>query len=138
MLQKVNLDKLINFFTFVISGGTAAISNIASRHFFSDYFSYSLSIFFAYWVGMLVAFALFRSLVFQSKNIAKSFPKFILVNIVMIALTIVVSNVALHILELVNFKTLFFADKYLIAHIVGVSSPIAPSYFLHKYFTFKN
>ena len=138
MLQKAKFDQVINFFIFVMSGGTAAISNITSRHFFSEYFSYSLSIFFAYWVGMLVAFTLFRSLVFQSGNIAKSFPKFILINIGMIALTILISNASLHLLELVNFKTLFFADKYLIAHMVGVSSPIAPSYFLHKYFTFKN
>ncbi len=138
MLKSIRLNKAINIFTFLAAGGIAAASNIISRILFSQFLPYSLSIFFAYWVGVIIAFVLFKSVVFQRGNLFQSFPRFIVVNIAMLLLTIAVSNVAYQFLDYISYKGYFFNNNYLLAHMIGVSSPFLPSYFLHKYYTFEN
>ena len=55
------------FLSFIVCGGIAALANIASRIVFSLWMNYSLAIVFAFIVGMITAFILFRVFVFSEK-----------------------------------------------------------------------
>lgn len=123
------------FARFVLAGGTAAVTNITSRWVFSFVVPFEVAVVPAYLVGMVVAFVLTKLFVFapsRRKTRAEA-VRFTLVNLVAL-LQVWVVSVALEawLFPLVGFH--WHAE--LIAHVIGVASPIVTSYFGHKRFTF--
>ena len=121
---------------FVVAGGLAAVANYGSRFGFSLWFSYPVAIVCAYLVGMVVAFVLMRTYVFDGagKALAPQVVKFVLVNLVAVLLTLGVSLLlarwllpALGVVEHVEA----------IAHAFGVAFPVITSYIGHKRATFR-
>lgn len=127
----------IKFFLFLLCGGIAALANIYSRVLFNNYLSYKVSIVLAYFIGLLVAFVLFKFIVFKKSklhNVNKEIVKFIIVNVLALIQTFVVSLVfADYIFVWCNLSY----HRYDIAHIIGVVTPVVTSYIFHSLFTFR-
>ena len=127
---------MTQFSLFVLVGGIAAIANFVSRVFFSFFLNYSLAIFFAYLVGMFVAFILNRHFVFRnsSNTLKKSIFWFVIINLFAVVQTILVSNFfAYQILPQVDM----FQYNLEIGHIIGIIFPVFTSYIGHKYLSFR-
>lgn len=124
------------FLRFLVAGGIAAGANFGSRFAFSSFLDYGFAVFFAYLVGMLVAFLLMRGHVFDANNgpLAPQVMKFIGVNFVAVLQTLVISLVLARWL-LPSFGLVDHAEA--LAHLVGVLVPVVTSYFGHKFFTFR-
>lgn len=121
---------------FVAAGGLAALANYGSRFGFSLWFSYPVAIVCAYLVGMVVAFVLMRTYVFDGsgKALAPQVMKFVLVNLVAVLLTLGVSLVlARWLLPALGVRQHVEA----IAHAFGVAFPVLTSYIGHKRATFR-
>jgi putative flippase GtrA len=110
------------FLRFVLTGGIAAAANICSRLAFN-------------W--LTTAFILARKYVFEpaSDNPVQQYIRFGLVNVVAFAQVWLVSVCLV--------RWLFPAVGYtwnaeLVAHMIGVVSPVFTSFFAHKYFSFKS
>lgn len=124
------------FLRFLVAGGVAAAANFGSRFIFSIYFSYGVAVFFAYLVGMLVAFLLMRGHVFDANNrsLAPQVTKFIGVNLLAVLQTLAISLLlARWVLPSVGIQD----HAEALAHLVGVLVPVVTSYFGHKYLTFR-
>lgn len=121
---------------FLAAGGVAAAANYLSRFAFSLWFSFPAAIVLAYLVGMLVAFILMRKFVFagHGKAIVPQVWKFVLVNLLAVAQTLVVS-LALAQWLLPAMGVTQHMDA--IAHAAGVAVPLVSSYFGHKLATFR-
>lgn len=96
---------------------------------------YEAAVLIAYVIGMTVAFVLNRFFVFErsSDPTFHQFYRFCLVN-AFAALQVFVISVSL---ANVILPALHVTPAELIGHIVGVISPVATSYFLHKKYSFK-
>ena len=124
------------FWRFLAAGGTAAAANVGSRFLFSLWLRYEWSIVLAYLVGMVVAFLLMRSYVFNAsgKPSARQAAIFAVVNALALLQTLLVSIVlARWVLPYLGVVSRAEA----IAHLAGVLVPVATSYFGHRIFTFK-
>ncbi len=125
------------FVRFVLSGGIAAGVNVLSRAALSTITSYSAAIVIAYLIGMTTAYVLMKLFVFEEsgRRPEAEYLRFGLVNMVALAQVWIVSvGLARWLFPLVGFG--FYPEA--IAHVIGVLSPVATSYFLHKYFTFSS
>ncbi|MDP9562444.1 MULTISPECIES: GtrA family protein [Agrobacterium] len=125
------------FIRFVLSGGIAAGVNVLSRAALSTITSYSVAIVIAYLIGMTTAYGLMKLFVFEEsgRRPEAEYLRFGLVNVVALAQVWVVSvGLARWFFPLVGFN--FHPEA--VAHVIGVLSPVATSYFLHKYFTFSS
>lgn len=125
------------FLRFLVAGGIAAAANFGSRFCFSLFFDYGISVFFAYLVGMLVAFVLMRGHVFNASqgSLAPQVTKFVLVNILAVLQTLLISLIlAGWFLPSVGIND--YAEA--LAHLVGVLVPVVTSYFGHKFLTFRS
>jgi putative flippase GtrA len=123
------------FSTFLIASGIAAIANIGSRVVFNLVMTYEMAILFGYVVGVAVAFLLNRTFVFNqaSGQIGGQAGRFVLVNLVGFAQVWAVSVA----LARIVFPAAGFGwHAETIAHVAGVLSPAATSYWLHKNFSF--
>ncbi len=123
------------FLKFVLASGIAAACNIMARWILSSFMSFEVSVVIAYLIGMTVAFVLNRRFVFgKSKRHVKSeAARFTLVNLLALLQVWVVS------VALANwiFPTIGFVwQPELVAHIIGVISPIGTSFLGHKKYTF--
>ena len=125
-----------DFLRFLVAGGIAAGANFGSRFVFSLFLGYGFAVFFAYLVGMLVAFLLMRVHVFDAENgsLLPQVAKFVGVNAVAVLQTLVVSLVLAR-WVLPSFGIVEHAEA--LAHLVGVLVPVVTSYFGHKLFTFR-
>jgi putative flippase GtrA len=124
-----------DFIKFLFVGGFAAIINFSSRIILSNFFTYSVAIFIAYIIGMIVAFLLSRALVFNAtKNTAsKQVLYFVLVNVVAVLQTLGISILLVNVIfPSLHFN--FYNEEG--AHIIGISVPIFSSFLGHKYFSF--
>ena len=125
------------FILFLITGGLAALINIASRIGFSTVVRFELAVLLAYGVGMITAYLLARRFVFVDSrtSVRRSFAAFALVSLFAVLQTWLVSmglrNWLLPLLGIV-----FFRD--LLAHGIGVAVPVVSSYFGHKHISFKD
>lgn len=123
------------FIMFVLCGGIAAVVNIVVRMILSLLFPYSVAIVIAYSIGMITAFFLNRTFVFQKttqKTNRQAFY-FITVNLLAVAQTLVISLLLVKVIfPLVNYT---FQVKT-IAHSIGVVVPVFTSYIGHKYWSF--
>ncbi|TRL35336.1 GtrA family protein [Rhizobium straminoryzae] len=123
------------FVRFAVSGGIAAAANILSRMALSQITSYSVAIVLAYLIGMTTAYVLMKIFVFEQsgRRVHSEYVRFGLVNLVALAQVWGVSVVlARFVFPAISFET----HAETAAHIIGVLSPIATSYFMHKHFTF--
>lgn len=124
------------FVRFAISGGLAAGINILSRIALSQIVSYQVAVTIAYLFGMTTAYVFMKLMVFEKsgQRVYQEYIRFALVNAVAFAQVWLVSmGLARYFLPAAGFG----AHAETIGHVVGVLSPIATSYFLHKYFTFR-
>jgi putative flippase GtrA len=121
---------------FVVVGILAGAVNVAARIFFSLFFRYELAVALAFPVALTVGFILNRQYVFEPTGTATTvgqFGKFALVNLVAL-LQVWLISVGL---AKVVFPWLgLFRDGEVIAHIIGVISPVLTSFFAYKYFVF--
>lgn len=123
------------FGLFVLVSGLAAAVNIAARYFLNFFFSYNVSILIAFLFGLTTAFVLNRKLVFTASNVDQvgQGVRFTLVNLVAAAQVWGVSVL----LNSIVFPAIGFRwQAATLAHVCGVASPIATSYFAHKHFSF--
>ena len=126
----------LQFFVFLVTGGTAALLNFGSRIFYNNWFSFSVSIVMAYLTGMITAFVLAKLFVFRQsdQSLSKSIVFFILVNVVAVIQTWLIS-IGLAYYLLPRFHVVLYVKE--IAHGIGVIVPVFTSYIGHKRFTFK-
>lgn len=120
---------------FALAGGVAAAANILSRWLLSSFICFEIAVVIAYLIGMAVAFVLTRQFVFErsDRRMQSEAMRFVLVNLVALAQVWIVSvGLAEWVLPWLGILW----QKDLIAHVVGVVSPIATSYLGHKKFTF--
>ena len=123
------------FFRFVLAGGAAAAVNIASRWLLSAIMPFEVAVVVAYLIGMITAFALTRQFVFEKseRHVRSEAVRFVLVNLVALVQVWVVSvGLADWVFPMIGLVW----QAELIAHIIGVLSPVVVSYFGHKHFTF--
>jgi putative flippase GtrA len=123
------------FLLFISASGVAAAVNIGARLLFSMVVRYELAVALAYLVGMTLSFLLNRRFVFTAArgSTRAQYARFALVN--------AVSFVQVWLVSVGLARLLFPAIHFTrhgetIAHILGVLSPVATSYFLHKHFSF--
>lgn len=126
----------LEFPRFLIAGGIAAAANFGSRFIFSNFFSYSVAVFVAYLVGMLVAFLLMRGHVFNASHgpLAPQVTKFVGVNVLAVLQTLAISLVMAR-WALPSVGITEHAEA--LGHLVGVLVPVVTSYFGHKFLTFR-
>ena len=129
--------KVFNYreqFLFIFYGGIAASINFFSRILLSFYINLTLSVFFAYILGMLAAYFLFKKFVFlNNKKSKKSSPLiFIIVNCIAV-LQIYLMTV------LINYVAQSYTgySNVTIAHGIAILTSVFLSFYLHKNYTYK-
>lgn len=124
------------FMLFLLTGGLAALVNFGSRFLYSTVFSYPVAIIWAYITGMVVAFILFRTFVFESSNhsVQKQIIYFTVVNILAIAQTLIISLLMINIV-LPKLNITFYPEA--LAHACGIAVPAVTSFIGHSLFSFK-
>ncbi len=123
------------FVAFLATGGLAAAVNVASRIVFDLVMPYEAAVAVAYLVGMTTAFFLARLFVFEAsgRSLHVEYGRFALVNVAALVQVLVVSVG----LAKLAFPAVGFSwHAELIAHVVGVLSPVLVSYQGHKRFSF--
>jgi putative flippase GtrA len=123
------------FLGFLVTGGLAALANIGSRVVLSQWMAYEAAVILAYLVGMTTAFLLSKRFVFEAsgRGAASEYGRFALVNVVALIQVWIVS------VGLARFVFPFLSLTWhaeTLAHVIGVLSPVATSYYGHKRFTF--
>lgn len=123
------------FFRFVLAGGAAAAVNIVARLLLSAVVRFDVAVAAAYLVGMATAFILNRQFVFDrsDRGVHSEMMRFVLVNL---AALVQVWIVSVGLAEWLFPRIGLTWHAELIAHVIGVLSPVAASYLGHKHFTF--
>jgi len=124
------------FFRFLLAGGIAAVANIMSRLLLSMVVRFDVAVAAAYLVGMATAFILNRQFVFDrsDRRVHSEMMRFVLVNV---AALVQVWIVSVGLAEWLFPRVGLTWRAELIAHVIGVLSPVAASYLGHKHFTFR-
>lgn len=120
---------------FLVTGGFAALVNVVSRYLLTPSLGFEISVIVAYMIGMVVAYLLFRSVVFgkSGRGVAQESYRFVVVNIVALAIVWLVSVLlARLVFPAIGFST--YAED--VAHIIAVCIPAITSYIGHSKFTF--
>lgn len=139
------LDQLRSreFAAFLAAGGFAAIINIAARVLLNPYLGFQAAIIVAYGVAMAAAFLINRRFVFAAsdhKTPAHEAFFFVLVNSVALAQVWLVSvalfEFAFPLWDEANPEAPVPRPR-LLAHMIGVASPILTSYFGHRHLSFR-
>ncbi len=126
----------MQFVRFLLTGGVAALVNLASRYILDIFVSFELAVALAYLFGMTTAYILARLFVFEASEdgIGSEFARFAAVNVVALVVVWLVSvGLARVLFPMIGFT--WYADD--IAHAVGVTVPAITSFIGHKYFTFR-
>lgn len=120
------------FIYFLFTGGIAATTNFISRIILNNWLTFEVSVVISYIIGMIVAYILFRKLVFKSSvSIFSSSIKFVVVNLIGILLTYYVSVFMYSFLKDIPIP---FTKE--ISHCIGILTPAITSFVGHKYFSF--
>ena len=123
------------FFSFLLSGGLAALINFISRIVYNHWFTFSTSVILAFMTGLTAGFILMKIFVFRKsqKSLKHSALFYILVNIFAALQTWIISMVlAYYLLPFLGVEK--FSKE--IAHAVGITVPVFTSYIGHKRWTF--
>lgn len=123
------------FLRFLVSGGIAAVVNLACRYALNRYMPFGTAVVLAYLVGMVVAYALARRFVFAASGrpIGSEIRRFALVNVLSLALVWLVS-VGLARLIFPAIGVTWHAED--LSHLIGVAVPTISSFFGHRLYTF--
>lgn len=123
------------FASFIVTGGIAAGVNLATRWGLSFVLRYEVAVALAYLVGMTTAFILARRYVFDGggKSWQVEYLRFAMVNVMSFLIVLGVS-VGLARWGFPAMGMTWHAED--LAHLIGVISPIAISYYAHKHFSF--
>jgi len=124
------------FLIFLLAGGCAAAVNFVSRIIYNQWIDFSLAVILAYVTGMVVAFVLFKLVVFKPSpsNVQRSVVYFVLVNFFGIAQTWLISmGLAFYVFPALDIRLL--ANE--MAHAVGILVPAFSSYLGHKHLSFR-
>ena len=124
------------FIRFVIASGLAALVNISMRLLFSQLVSFELAVALAFPFGLTTAYLLSRRFVFgrSGDSVSAQYVRFTIVNLFALLQVWLLS------VGLANWlfpKLGFTWHAELIAHTIGVLSPVVTSYYGHKLFTFR-
>lgn len=120
---------------FLVTGGVAAVVNVASRWLLSVVTIYEVAVAVAYLIGMTTAFVLARLYVFETGTHAlhHQYARFALVNLFAFAQVWLISvGLARFIFPAIGLGW----HPETVAHVIGVTSPIVTSYLGHKHFSF--
>jgi putative flippase GtrA len=123
------------FAAFVLIGGLAAALNVGARILVDQYVSYDVAIVIAFFIALTFAFSLNRAYVFTGGEggIPKQYSRFLLINLLALIQVWGISvGLARWLFPAVGFEW----NAETIAHAIGVVSPVATSFFLHKHFSF--
>ncbi len=126
------------FARFILTSGTSAAINMAARWLLNLVVEYEAAVALAYLVGMVTAFLLARLFVFEQAaagSMHGQFARFALVNAIGF---IQVWLVSVGLVRLVFLAIGFAWNAEAVAHVTGLSSLAATSYFLHKRFSFRD
>lgn len=123
--------------SFTICGGIAAICNLSARFLLSRVTRYEFAVLFAYLIGVVVAFVLARSFVFEKSGSGwhGQLARFAIVNVFGFAQVWLIS---VGLARLVFPSMAFHWHPEDVAHLIGVASPILVSYYAHKHFSFRS
>jgi putative flippase GtrA len=123
------------FIGFIGSGLVAATLNWLARFVLSNWFPFYVSVFLAYAVGMVVAFIFNSLLVFpNSKKPRKTQARrFILINLSFLPVVWITSLSLAYTFDSIGIKT--FTEE--IAHGIAIAIPAFFTFFLYKFFAFK-
>ena len=124
------------FVRFVIAGGLAALVNISMRLLFSRFVSFELAVALAYPFGLTTAYLLSRRFVFERSedSMSAQYMRFTIVNLFAL---LQVWGVSVGLANWLFPKLGYTWHAELIAHTLGVFSPVVTSYYGHKLFTFR-
>lgn len=127
------LDK--PFHRFLLVGGLAAAVNFVARILLNSIMSFRWAVFVAYLIGMLTAYILTRSLVFEpsGRHPAHELFWFSMVNL---AAVIQVWGISVGLAEYLFPAMQFELYPNELAHAIGLAVPAVTSYFGHKYLSF--
>jgi putative flippase GtrA len=133
LLPRVQISPFVRF---VIAGGLAALVNVLMRLLLSRFVSFELAVALAFPFGLTTAYLLSRRFVFERSedSIPAQYVRFTIVNLFALLQVWVLS------VGLANWlfpKLGFTWHAELIAHTIGVVSPVITSYYGHKLFTFR-
>ena len=124
------------FLRFVVVGGLAAVVNLVSRYFFSSFVTYEWAVALAFPCGLLTAFILSRSMVFEpsGRGVRYEFGWFLAINL---AALVQVWGISVGLVRW-GFPAIGFEwHPEEVAHLIGVGTPMITSYLGHKYLTFR-
>jgi putative flippase GtrA len=128
--------ELHRFIRFVAVGGFAALVNVGSRVVINEYTNYRVAVALAYLCGMVTAFTLSKLLVFERTGRA-THHEFLWFTVVNALAAVQVWLISVGLAEY-YFPWAGFAWKpELVAHVIGVSVPVATSYLGHKHLSFR-
>ena len=125
------------FLRFALTGGVAALVNLASRYLLNFYMDFEIAVALAYLVGMLTAYALARLFVFSAsgRGVRSELARFAIVNAVALVQVWVISvGLANLVFPAIGFT--WHAND--IAHFIGVISPVVTSYLGHRHYSFRS
>jgi len=125
----------LRFLKFLVTGGIAALVNLASRYVLNHLIPFEPAVVVAYLLGMTTAYLLARRFVFDAsgRSVASEVRRFVLVNLVALGFVWVISvGLARVVFPAIGFT--WHADD--IAHLIGVLAPAVTSYIGHRFYTF--
>lgn len=133
----MSLERLPPFFRFALIGAAAAALNITVRALLGRYMPFESAVALAFPVALSFAFACNRLWVFTGNvpDWKVAYWRFFLVNLAALAQVWVIS-VGLY--RLIFPLLEFTWNAELVAHTVGVLSPVVTSYYAHKHYSFKS
>lgn len=130
---------VLKLIMYSFASGAAALVNFSSRFLYDIFFSFWLSVIFAYFTGMLVNYLLSRKYVFSSytgARIGNTFIKFAFIALIGLFVT---SVTAIFILGLLSEHTNMSEDMAkTIAHTLAIGAAFFASFFGHNFITFRS
>jgi putative flippase GtrA len=124
-----------NFALFLVAGGIAAAMNWLSRFAYSRFMGLTAAVAAAYLTGMVTAYVLNRQFVFDrsGRRMHDEAGRFVLVNLfALLQVWAVTLGLVRYVFPAIGWQW----HNEALAHAIGVASPLAASYFGHRYFTF--
>jgi putative flippase GtrA len=123
------------FLKFVIAAGLSVPVNLGARVLLSRVMPYEVAIVVSHLCGMLTAFVLIRSFVFEpsGRRAASELARFTLINVLSVVVTWVV---AVGLLRVVFPRVGFATSPELVAHILGLGVASFTSFYGHRRYSF--
>jgi putative flippase GtrA len=119
----------------LVTGGIAAVVNLASRYILNLFVSFEIAVFLAYLLGMMTAYMLASKFVFtdSGRSRGSQIKRFTVVNLFSLCIVWAISVG----LEKLVFPAIGFSwHARVIAHAIGVIAPAIASYAGHRSYTF--